>query len=98
MRVLSAHFERWLCQDRLIFPLGLLWLSAIVDCLIMELVALRLVSEAPRNRSLGHMTPYLIFTLVIPFHSEALPSSFSHLQALLLASFQHNALSLVYSP
>ena len=66
---------------------------ALLTTLCWGFLTLGLVFGAPRGRSLGHMTPYLISTQVTAFHSEALASSFNHLQAPLLASFQHSALS-----
>ena len=93
MGVLYAFSKGWLWPNPLVLSLGELWLNGIVQCTLFGFLTLRLVFRAPRGRSLGHMTPYLISTQVTAFHSEALASSFSHLQAPLLASFQHNALS-----
>ena len=80
-------------MDPLILSLGVLWLNGVVDCLILGLVALGLVSGAPNGKSLGHMTP--LFDLHIggniPLKDTCL--LFWSPQKTLLASFQHNALS-----
>ena len=86
MDVVST-FEGWLWLDLLVFPLGVLWLNGIVDCPLMGFLTLGFVTEAPRGRSLGHMTPCLFSTPATVSSSESLASPFRSPYAPIMVPF-----------